>query len=92
MAVNKKIPQRQCVGCGESKDKKTLIRVIKTSENEILLDETGKKNGRGAYICKAAQCLNMAIKNKGLERSFKMQIPKAVYDELQREMEKLESR
>lgn len=92
MAVNKKIPQRQCVGCGENKDKKTLIRVIKTSENEILLDETGKKNGRGAYICKAAQCLNMAIKNKGLERSFKMQIPKAVYDELQREMEKLESR
>ncbi|MCM1309218.1 MAG: YlxR family protein [Butyrivibrio sp.] len=92
MAVNKKIPQRQCVGCGANKDKKALIRVIKTPENEILLDETGKKNGRGAYICKAAECLNRAIKSKGLERSFKMQIPKEVYEELQKEMEKLEAR
>lgn len=92
MAANRKIPQRQCVGCGENKDKRTLIRVIRTAENEILLDETGKKNGRGAYICKAAECLNKAIKNKGLERSFKTQIPKAVYEELQKEMEKLEAR
>ena len=90
MAVNRKIPQRQCVGCGESKDKKSLIRVIRTAENEILLDETGKKNGRGAYICKAAECLSRAVKNKGLERSLKTQIPAAVYDELQKEMEKLE--
>ncbi len=90
MAVNRKIPQRQCVGCGESKDKKSLIRVIRTAENEILLDETGKKNGRGAYICKAAECLGRAVKNKGLERSLKTRIPEAVYDGLQKEMEKLE--
>lgn len=92
MAVNKKIPQRQCIGCGENKDKKSLIRVIKTADNEILLDETGKKNGRGAYICKAAECLRKAVKNKGFERSFKMQIPQSVYDELHKEMEKLETR
>lgn len=92
MAGVKKIPQRQCVGCGEYKDKKTLMRVIKTNENEILLDDTGKKNGRGAYICKTMECLNKSMKNKGLERSLKIQIPKEVYDELIKEMEQLETR
>mgnify|MGYP001085134923 CR=1 FL=1 len=86
MAVNKKIPQRQCVGCGGFKDKKSMIRVIKTNEDEIFLDDTGKKNGRGAYICKTMQCLEKAVKNKGLERSLKVRIPQEVYDELKKEM------
>lgn len=90
MAVNKKIPQRQCVGCGENKDKKSMIRVIKNGENEILLDDTGKKNGRGAYICKTMDCLHKAMKNKGLEKSLKTAIPKSVYDELLKEMETYE--
>lgn len=92
MSGNRKMPVRQCVGCQEMKNKKEMIRVIRTKEDEFLLDATGKKNGRGAYICKAAECLRKAVKNKGLERSFKMQIPQSVYDELQKEMEKLETR
>ena len=74
----KKIPQRQCIGCGEMKGKKEMIRVIKTAEGEILLDATGRKNGRGAYLCPSEECLKKAIKNKGLHRSFKMAIPKEV--------------
>lgn len=85
----KKIPQRQCIGCGEMKDKKDMIRVLKTSENEIFLDATGRKNGRGAYVCPSMECLKKAIKNKGLERSFKMAIPKDVYEMLEKEMEQL---
>ena len=74
------------MGCGEDKEKKAMLRVIKTSEGEILLDDTGKKNGRGAYICKTMQCLEKAVKNKGLERSLKVRIPHEVYDELKKEM------
>lgn len=92
MAVTKKVPQRQCVGCGENKNKKDMIRVIKTNEGQIFLDETGKKNGRGAYICKTTECLSKAIKTKGLERSLKENISKEVYDEITKEMEKIESR
>jgi len=87
----KKIPLRQCVGCGEMKGKKDMMRVLKTAENEICLDVTGKKNGRGAYLCKAKECLQKAAKNKGLERSFKMSIPKDVYDTLEKEFENLEA-
>ncbi len=83
--ANKKIPMRQCVGCGEMKAKKELIRVIKT-EDEVLLDATGKKNGRGAYICADPECLKKARKSKGLERSLKVAIPDAVYDNLEKEM------
>lgn len=85
----KKVPLRQCVGCGEMKSKKEMIRVLKTSEEEFLLDSTGRKNGRGAYICPSMECLRMAIKNKGLERSFRMAIPKEVYEELEKEMGQL---
>ena len=88
--MNKKIPMRQCVGCGENKDKKNLIRVLKTGEEEIILDDTGKKNGRGAYICKNVACMEKAIKTKGLDRSFKMAIPQSVYDQLMEEMKKYE--
>ena len=68
-------------------EKRQMYRVIKTQDNELLLDKTGRKNGRGAYVCPKMECLQKAIKSKGLERSFKMQIPKAVYDALQKEME-----
>lgn len=83
--MNKKIPMRQCVGCGAMKSKKEMMRVLKTAEEEIILDKKGKKNGRGAYLCESAECLRLARKNKGLERSFKMNIPKEVYDSLEKE-------
>ena len=88
--AEKKIPLRQCIGCGEMKSKREMIRVIKTPEDEILLDATGRKNGRGAYLCPAMECLKKAVKSKGLERSFKMAIPPEVYQALEKEMEKLE--
>ena len=82
---------RKCVGCQEMKSKKEMIRVIRTSEGEFLLDATGRKNGRGAYLCPNSDCLAKAVKNKGLERSFKQAIPKEVYGALEKEMEVLES-
>lgn len=85
--MNKKIPMRQCVGCGEMKSKKEMLRIIKTAENEIFLDTTGKKNGRGAYICPNGECLAQAIKTRGLERSLKTAIPKEVIENLTKEME-----
>lgn len=85
----KKIPMRQCVGCQEMKNKKDLLRVLKTAQNEIILDFTGKSNGRGAYLCKDMNCLLKAKKNKGLERSFKMSIPESVYENLTKEYEKI---
>lgn len=84
----KKIPVRQCIGCGEMKNKKEMMRILKTPEDEIVLDVTGKKNGRGAYLCKQRECLLAAKKNKGLERSFKMSIPNEVYERLEREFDK----
>ena len=86
MAVVKKTPMRKCTGCGEMKNKKELVRVIKTPEDEILIDTTGKKNGRGAYICGSAECLAKARKSKGLERSLKIAIPAEVYDALESEL------
>ena len=85
----KKVPLRQCIGCQEMKSKKEMIRVIKTAEDEIMLDATGRKNGRGAYLCPSMECLQKAVKGKGLERSFKMAIPKEVYETLEKEMEEL---
>ncbi|MEZ3436146.1 MAG: YlxR family protein [Lachnospiraceae bacterium] len=89
MSGNRKVPVRQCVGCQEMKSKKEMIRIIRTKEDEILLDTTGKKNGRGAYICPDPECLKKAVKNKGLERSFKQAVPAEVYETLKEEMEKL---
>ena len=85
--MNKKIPLRQCVGCGEMKNKKELFSIVKTAEEEILLDTTGKKNGRGAYICQEVECLEKAAKNRGLERSLKAAVPKEIVDILMKEME-----
>ena len=90
--TNKKIPMRQCIGCGEMKAKKEMTRVIKNPEGEFLIDATGRLNGRGAYVCVNTECLHKAVKSKGLERSFKTPIPKDVYDLLAKEMEKLETR
>lgn len=83
---------RMCVGCQEMKNKKEMIRVIKTPEGTFMLDATGKKNGRGAYVCPSEECLQLARKNKGLERSFKQAIPAEVYESLEKEMEALETR
>ena len=82
----KKIPLRQCIGCGEMKSKKEMIRVLKTTEDEIVIDATGRTNGRGAYICPSMECFKKAVKSKGLERSLKMAIPKEVYEALEKEM------
>ena len=89
--MSKKIPMRQWVGCGELKSKKEMMRVLKTTEDEITLDITGKKNGRGAYLCVSKECFLKAKKNKGLERSLKMSIPEQVYESLEREFEESES-
>ena len=85
----KKVPLRQCIGCGEMKSKKEMIRVLKTENEGIVLDATGRKNGRGAYVCPTMECFRKAVKNKGLERSFKMPVPKEVYESLEKEMEQL---
>lgn len=87
----KKVPLRQCIGCGEMKSKKEMIRILKTAEGEICLDVTGKKNGRGAYICTQRECLQKARRNKGLERSFKMSVPGEVYETLDKEFESIEA-
>lgn len=86
----KKIPMRQCVGCHNMVSKREMIRIIKTSEGEIMLDETGKKNGRGAYLCRSADCLQKAVKNHSLERSLKVNIPSDVYDSLKEELGRIE--
>ena len=86
----KKIPLRQCIGCGEMKSKKEMIRVVKTAEDQILLDATGRKNGRGAYLCPSMECFKKAVKGRGLERSFKMAIPREIYETLEKEMEEID--
>ena len=89
--MSKKIPLRQCVGCHEMKSKKEMLRVLKTAEEEVILDITGKMNGRGAYLCKNAECLQKAMKHKGLERSLKMEIEKSIYEKLEKEFLNIES-
>lgn len=82
----KKIPVRTCLGCGEPKEKKSLIRVVRSPEGEISMDLTGKKSGRGAYICPDVNCLKKARKAKRLERSFECAIPEEVYEKLEAEL------
>ena len=86
MQKTRKIPQRQCVGCREMKDKKALLRIVKTPEGEILLDSTGKRSGRGAYVCPDPECLKIARKSRALERAFDTAIPAEVYDALEGQM------
>ena len=84
MSTVKKVPQRQCIGCGEMKNKRELIRVLKGTDDVISIDATGRKNGRGAYICPSMACFEKAVKSRGLERSFKMAIPKEFYESLKK--------
>lgn len=80
----KKVPMRKCIGCNESKTKKELVRIVRSPEGDISLDLTGKKSGRGAYICPDAECLKKARKAKRLERIFETAVPDSVYDEAER--------
>lgn len=82
----KKIPMRMCVGCGEMKPKIELTRIVKTPENDILVDKKGKTNGRGAYICRNTECLNKAIKAKRLERTFETTISEEIYNTLKKDL------
>ena len=83
----KKIPLRKCLGCLESKPKKELCRIVKTKEGKIILDNTGKTEGRGAYICFNKECLESAIKNKRLQKEFEMKIENEIYEELRSRIE-----
>ena len=85
--MQKKIPQRQCMGCRERKAKKDMIRVVRTTEGTVSLDFSGKLNGRGAYVCPDMACLKKAQKSRSLERCLEVEIPQEVYDRLAREME-----
>lgn len=89
MSTVRKVPLRKCIGCNEMKNKKEMIRVVRTTEGDIVADTTGRKNGRGAYVCSSA-CLAKAIKNKGLSRSLKTEIPEEIYDQLKEAFAKLE--
>jgi len=85
--VQKKIPQRQCMGCRERKAKRELIRIVRGTDGVVSLDFTGKRNGRGAYICPDPECLKKARKARALDRSLEVSIPEEVYDRLEAEME-----
>lgn len=78
----KKEPQRTCLGCKESKNKKKLIRIVKQNDGKIFIDKTGKANGRGAYICNNIECLEKAIKSKRLENNFETKIDNEIYESL----------
>ena len=84
---HKKIPQRQCMGCRERKEKRELIRVVRSPEGAVNLDFRGKAPGRGAYICPDMACLKKAIRSKALERSLEVAIPEEIYARLEQEME-----
>ena len=86
----KKIPQRLCLGCNESKDKRELIRVVRTKEGEIFLDKSLKANGRGAYICNNAACLQKAIKSKRISRALSCDISEEIYEQLRQAIDSAE--
>ena len=93
MAVQaKKVPLRKCTGCQEMKIKKEMMRILRTAEGEIVLDTTGRKNGRGAYVCRSMECFEKAVKSKGLERSLKCRVPEEAYESLKKEIELFEER
>lgn len=89
--MQKKIPLRMCLGCHEMKPKKELIRIVKNNEDLIQIDETGKKNGRGAYICNKLECLQKARKTKKLDRAFNKKIEDEIYDQLKKQMEDIDA-
>lgn len=83
----KRVPLRKCIGCGEMIGKKGAVRVVRSKEGDISIDPTGKKSGRGAYICRDGKCLDICIKAHKLERSFKCGVPQEIYDALQKELD-----
>lgn len=91
-AQGKRIPLRKCTGCQEMKNKKDMMRILRTAEGEIVLDTTGRKNGRGAYVCCSMDCFEKAVKNRGLERSLKVKVPDETYESLKKEIESIEKR
>ncbi len=82
----KKIPERTCIGCGQKKEKKDLIRIVHTPEDTFSIDPTGRKNGRGAYICRDSACLEKAIKRKALDRAFKVTVSEETQQALREEL------
>ena len=84
----KKIPQRSCVVCRTKKDKNELIRIVKNQANEIIIDESGKKQGKGAYICDSIECLEKELKSKALKRALEADIPNEIYEKLRERIEK----
>ena len=78
----KKIPQRSCIVCRTKKDKNELIRIVRNQTNEIIIDESGKKPGKGAYICDSIECLEKGIKSKALKRALEVDVPKEIYENL----------
>ena len=90
MQKTKKVPQRKCIACQERDSKKGLIKIVQNKEGQIFLNSIGKANGRGAYICKDAECLKKAIKSKALNRAFKIEVPNEVYENLLEELQKYE--
>ncbi|MCR5654507.1 MAG: YlxR family protein [Lachnospiraceae bacterium] len=88
--MQKKIPVRQCIGCGEMKEKKGMLRIVRNADGIFTIDGKGKINGRGAYICKDPNCFEMALKKRGLERSFKGKVPAEIYEKLQAEAKQYE--
>lgn len=85
--TERKIPLRKCIGCNEMKDKRELVRIVRSKEGEISVDATGKKPGRGAYICKNAECLAKAEKAKRLSKAFSAPIEPEIYEALRKELE-----
>jgi len=83
----KKIPQRMCTGCGEMKPKKSLIRIVKNKDGEVSVDSTGKKPGRGAYICRNLDCLEKSLKNRRLERNLSIRVDESLYKKLKDDIE-----
>lgn len=90
MVKTRKIPQRMCVGCREMKNKKELIRIVRTPDGQIEIDSTGKKSGRGAYVCPNLDCLQQAIKGKRLQKALEQDIPPEVLEALQKKIEEVE--
>ena len=84
--MEKRVPLRKCLGCMSSFPKKDLVRVLKTPEGEVIIDLSGKKSGRGAYICKDKACLKKAIKSKRIQSNLEVEIPEAIYLELEKEL------
>lgn len=84
MLKKKRVPQRMCIGCQEMKPKREMLRVVRTPENEIVVDPTGKKSGRGAYLCPREECIGKAIKEKRLEKALECPISEAILEKLRR--------